>query len=97
MLAHLMYADLADTKPDDRHWLPVVRFEAVLQAIELLPRLAPRDIWKLANAMQAVAAPGDELHGGLYISFGIERQCGAIQIACTGPRTLAIRETRANW
>jgi hypothetical protein len=66
MLADFVDAYLTDTEPDGRHRLPIMRIEAVLHSVELLPRRTPRFLWKFADALTAVAAPRNRPHASLY-------------------------------
>jgi hypothetical protein len=63
-----MDAYLAYAKTDRRHRLPVVRVESTLDPVQLMAGQAAGIGGKLANPVNAVAAPDNRLHRQAIIS-----------------------------
>jgi hypothetical protein len=69
ILTSSMGADLANPEADRRHRFPVVRVESTLDLVQLMAGRAARVSWKLANPVEAIAAPDDRLHPGRLSQF----------------------------
>ena len=64
-------SNLVGTRPNPRQWPPVVRCQALLHLVELVPGTVPGIIRKLAKVIETGAKERDRFSHGYYIRFYI--------------------------